>query len=276
MEVTSLIGAPLPKAGMGVAIQDITEGVRKYRLALIFGWQDVAQRYRRSRVGAFWLTINMAVFIGALGLIFGTLFQSEMREFLPYLCAGVIMWGFISTTLSEGCAAFSGSDGIILQVRMPLFVHIMRVLWRNIIILGHNIIIFPIIALIMSHQMNFNILWALPGLIIVILNVAWMILVLSVVCARFRDMMQVMANILQVLFYATPIMWMVKILPDHVSKAFITWNPFYHFIELVRAPLLGVAPTFLNWVVPICLLIAGWAFAVAFYGKYRWRVAYWL
>src|SRR5690606_31728642 len=131
-----------------------------YRLALIFGWQDVAQRYRRSRVGAFWLTINMAVFIGALGLIFGTLFQSEMREFLPYLCAGVIMSGFISTTLSEGCAGFSGSDGIILQVRMPLFIHVMRVIWRNIIILAHNIVIFPVIALILSHQINLNILWA--------------------------------------------------------------------------------------------------------------------
>ena len=276
METTSMTGTPLPKAGMGVAVQDIIEGGRKYRLALIFGWQDVAQRYRRSRVGAFWLTINMAVFIGALGLIFGTLFQSEMREFLPYLCAGVIMWGFISTTLSEGCGAFSGSDGIILQVRMPLFVHVIRVLWRNIVILAHNIVIFPVVALIMSHGINLNILWAFPGLALVILNVAWMVLVLGVVCARFRDMMQVMTNILQVLFYATPIMWMVKILPDHVSKAFIFWNPFYHFIELVRAPLLGGAPTLLNWIVPVCLLIAGWAFAIAFYGKYRWRVAYWL
>ena len=265
-----------PKTGVGVAIQDIADGLVKYRLALVFGWQDVAQRYRRSRVGAFWLTINMAVFIGALGLIFGTLFQSEMREFLPYLCAGVIMWGFISTTLSEGCSAFSGSDGIILQVRMPLFVHVMRVLWRNVIILAHNIVIFPIIALIMGRNINMNILWAFPGFVLVFLNVAWMVLILGIICARFRDMMQVMANILQVLFYATPIMWMVKILPDHVSKIFIQWNPFYHFIELVRAPLLGNSPTLLNWLFPMVLLFVGWAFAIVFYGKYRWRVAYWL
>ncbi|WP_139973574.1 ABC transporter permease [Ochrobactrum sp. CGA5] len=265
-----------PKTGASVAIRDIVDGLIKYRLALVFGWQDVAQRYRRSRVGAFWLTINMAVFIGALGLIFGTLFQSEMREFLPYLCAGVIMWGFISTTLSEGCSAFSGSDGIILQVRMPLFVHVMRVLWRNVIILGHNIVIFPMIALIMGRNINLNIMWAAPGFLLVFLNIAWMVLILGVVCARFRDMMQVMTNVLQVLFYATPIMWMVKILPDRVSKEFIQWNPFYHFIELVRAPLLGSAPTLLNWIFPMVLMFLGWAFAIVFYGKYRWRVAYWL
>src|SRR5690606_3294002 len=64
-----------PAIGSKVAIRDIAEALSKYRLALIFGWQDVAQRYRRSRVGAFWLTLNTAVFIGALGLIFGTLFQ---------------------------------------------------------------------------------------------------------------------------------------------------------------------------------------------------------
>ncbi|MRN67105.1 ABC transporter permease [Brucella sp. 10RB9213] len=274
--VAKQVAMTCPKTGVGVAIKDIADGLVKYRLALVFGWQDVAQRYRRSRVGAFWLTINMAVFIGALGLIFGTLFQSEMREFLPYLCAGVIMWGFISTTLSEGCSAFSGSDGIILQVRMPLFVHVMRVLWRNIIIMGHNIVIFPVIALIMGRSINLNIIWVLPGFLLVSLNIAWMVLVLGIVCARFRDMMQVMTNILQVLFYATPIMWTVKVLPEHVSRAFIEWNPFYHFIELVRAPLLGSAPTLLNWLFPVCLMVIGWAFAVVFYGKYRWRVAYWL
>jgi lipopolysaccharide transport system permease protein len=266
----------LPKTGSIVAIRDIVDGLIKYRLALLFGWQDVAQRYRRSRIGAFWLTINMAVFVSAVGLIFGTLFQSEMREFLPYLCAGVIVWSFISTTLSEGCSSFSGSEGIILQVRMPLYIHVMRVLWRNIIILAHNIVIFPIIALIMGHGININILWSPFGFLLVSLNLAWMVLVLGIICARFRDMMQVMTNILQVLFYATPIMWMVKILPDHATKIFIEWNPFYHFIELVRAPLLGHAPTLMNWLLPICLMFAGWTFAVVFYGKYRWRVAYWL
>lgn len=264
------------KIGAGVATRDIFEGLQRYRLALVFGWQDVAQRYRRSRVGAFWLTINMAVFIGALGLIFGTLFQSEMKEFLPYLCAGVIMWGFISTTLTEGCVAFSASEGIILQVRMPLFVHIMRVLWRNIIILAHNILIFPVVALIMFHEINMNIFWAVPGFLLVVMNVSWMVLVLGIICARFRDMMQVMTNILQVLFYATPIMWMVKILPQHVSKVFIEWNPFYHFIELVRSPLLGAAPTISNWLVALILSILGWIFAIAFYGRYRWRIAYWM
>lgn len=264
------------KTGFGVGVKDIKDALLKYRLALIFGWQDVAQRYRRSRVGAFWLTLNMSVFIGAIGLIFGTIFQSDMREFLPYLCAGVITWGFISTSLSEGCTTFISSDGIILQVRMPLFTHIMRTLWRNIIIFCHNIIIFPVLLLIVGGVINFNVLWVIPGFILICINLAWMMLVVAVVCARFRDITQVVANILQVMFYATPIMWMVKILPEHVNRSFINLNPFYHLVEMVRSPLFGNAPTSLNWVVCLGLAVFGWIAAIAFFGKYRWRVAYWL
>ncbi|WP_340583689.1 MULTISPECIES: ABC transporter permease [Brucella] len=265
-----------PKAGIKVALNDIVEAFANYRLALIFGWQDVAQRYRRSRVGAFWLTLNMAVLIGALGAIFGTLFQSEMHEYLPHVCAGIIMWSFITSSLSEGCTTFSGSDGIILQVRMPLFTHILRTLWRNIIIFMHNIVIFPFIALILGHSINFYVLLSFPGFLLVCLNLAWIMLILAVLCARFRDMTQVVTNFLQIFFYATPIMWMVKILPDHVSRAFIEFNPFYHFIELVRAPLLGHAPENASWFVAVGLAVFGWAVALVFFGKYRWRVAYWL
>lgn len=265
-----------PTTGYVVALRDIKEALVKYRLALVFGWQDVAQRYRRSRLGAFWLTLNMAVFICAVGLIFGTLFKSEMREFLPYLCVGVIVWGMISTSLSEGCTTFSSSEGIILQIRMPLFTHVMRTLWRNMIIFAHNIVILPIVMLIVGKGVGLNVFLVIPGFLLLCLNLAWLMLILAILCARFRDMTQVVTNILQVMFYATPIMWMIKILPDHVSRAFIELNPFYHFIELVRAPLFGNAPTVTNWMIPVGLLIVGWVIAIAFLGKYRWRVAYWL
>lgn len=267
---------PQPISGPRAALGDISEALTKYRLALVFGWQDVAQRYRRSRIGAFWLTLNVAVLIGTLGLIFGTLFGSELRVFLPYLCAGVVTWGFISACLSDGCTAFSASDGIILQVRMPLFTHIMRALWRNIIIFGHNILIFPVLMLLMGHGFNLNVLWSIPGFLLICLNLAWIMLTLAILCARFRDMTQVIANILQVLFYATPIMWMVKTLPDHVSRVFIDLNPFYHFIQLVRVPLFGEVPQTVDWIYPLAVAVIGWTLTILFFGRYRWRVAYWL
>ncbi|OOL15646.1 ABC transporter permease [Ochrobactrum sp. P6BS-III] len=265
-----------PASGAVVALRDIMDALTAYRIALIFGWQDIAQRYRRSRVGAFWLTLNMAVYIGALGLIFGTLFRSNMADYLPHMCAGVIIWGLISSALSEGCTTFSGASGTILQVRLPLFTHIMRTLWKNIIIFFHNIVIFPILCLILGRQLNFYVLLALPGFLLVVLNLTWMMLILATLCCRFRDMTQIVTNLLQICFYLTPIIWTVKTLPENASKLIFELNPFYHFMQLIRAPLFGDAPELSSWLVALGLAIVGWSFAIVFFGKYRWRVPYWL
>lgn len=277
-EATSVGARPAGagKTGVAVALRDIAESFSKWRVAHTFGWQDVAQRYRRSRIGAFWLTLNTAVFIAAVGTVFGTLFRAPLAEFLPYLCASVIVWNFLTATLGEGCTTFVASEGIILQVRMPLFTHVMRMLWRNLIILAHTIVIFPLVVLLVGGSMNFKILLALPGLLILCLNLAWMSLVLAIVCARFRDMTQVVMNLLQVMFYFTPIMWMTKSLPDHVPDLIYTLNPFYHLLQIIRAPLIGEYPDAVSWLVALAIAAAGWAWALVFFGKYRWRVAYWL
>jgi lipopolysaccharide transport system permease protein len=73
-----------PTALLRGATTDIASASRSYHAALVFGWQDVVQRYRRSKIGAFWITISLAVMIGTLSFLFGTLFQTPLHEFLPF------------------------------------------------------------------------------------------------------------------------------------------------------------------------------------------------
>lgn len=264
------------KAPLSDAWLDIRSALHNHHLITTLGWQDVATRYRRSRVGAFWLTINMAVLIGMLGFVFGTLFSQPMNEFLPYVATGLIVWGFLSTAISEGCTGFVSAEGIILQVRMPLFTHVMRVLWRNIIILGHNLLILPLLFLVFVKPVSPLALLAVPGFVLFVLNATWMMLILAVVCARFRDMTQIVQNMVQVLFYLTPIIWSAALLPKRAGTAMLDLNPFFHLISIVRAPLLGEAPTFLNWALSSLMMFVGWAVALLFFGRYRKRVPYWL
>ncbi len=257
-------------------IHDNRANARMYYLATTLAKQDIAQRYQRSRIGAFWLTINMAVMIAAVGAIFGLLFRAPMQEFLPFFAAGMILWSLISTCINEGCTAFSSAEGIILQVRMPLPTHVLRVLLRNIIIFGHNILIFPVALLIVGGGIDWQIFWAIPGFVLLILNLFWMMLVLGIVCTRFRDMSQIVQNIMQVALYVTPILWMPKVLPEHAPRWILELNPFNHLISIVREPLLGAAPSPINWAVSIVLLIFGGVFSILFFGHYKRRVAYWL
>jgi lipopolysaccharide transport system permease protein len=256
--------------------QDLRAAVGKHHLATTLGWQDVASRYRRSRVGAFWLTINMGVLIAALSVVFGTLFRIPTEEFIPYLATGLILWGFFTSCVGEGCVGFVNSAQTILQVRMPLSTHLGLIIYRNITILGHNLLILPIVFLAFSRPISAEMLLVLPGFALLLLNIGWIVLVLSVICTRFRDMTQIVQNTLQVFFYLTPIIWSAALLPDRVGAHWLNINPFYHLISVVRAPLLGDLPTLVNWLAVIGMAAVGWAFAIPFFGKYRKRIPYWL
>jgi ABC-type polysaccharide/polyol phosphate export permease len=258
------------------AVSDITAATRRYSLVGMLGWQDVRQRYRRSALGPLWLTISMGVMIGTIGIVFGTIFKSPMKEFLPFIAIGIILWGFISTVITEGCQGFIAAEGIIKPLPSPLFVHILRMMWRNILILGHNVVIFPIILIAVGKPLHITAFLAIPGFLLLLANLTWIALILSVVCARYRDLAQIVTSALQVVFYVTPIMWMPKNLPKEASLYLLDINPVYHLLEIVRAPLLGDMPYAINWEVSLALAIVGWAVAIAVYDRYKRRIAYWL
>ena len=155
---------------MMIAGKDIAAGIARFEQVVVLGWQDVRQRYQRSAVGPFWLTVSMAILIGTVGLVFSQVYRVSTREFLPFLACGMIFWGFISSTVSEACHSFIGAEGIIKQLPIPLFVHVLRVIWRNVIVLAHNFVIFPVVLVSFSMGVNQNILFVIPGFFLLLIN----------------------------------------------------------------------------------------------------------
>jgi lipopolysaccharide transport system permease protein len=258
------------------AAVDIVGAARRLPLVGTLGWQDVRQRYRRSAVGAFWLTISMGVVIGTIGIVFGQIFSSPMEQFLPFLAIGLILWGFISAVITEGCSGFIAAESIIKQLPIPLAVHIFRMIWRNMIILAHNLVIFPLVLIAVGKPLNWMALVSVPGFVLLVLNLMWISLLLGTISARYRDIPQIIVSALQIVFYLTPIMWMPHLLPQRASAYILDANPAYHLLEIVRAPLLGQMPSAENWAVSVALAVIGWAITLAFYGRFRRRIAYWL
>jgi ABC-type polysaccharide/polyol phosphate export permease len=258
------------------AFGDIMAATRRLHLVGMLGWQDVRQRYRRSILGPFWLTISMGVMIGTIGLVFGQIFNSPMKVYLPFLASGMILWGFISGVVTEGCDCFIAAEGIIKQLPIPLFVHVLRMVWRNLLILAHNIVIFPLVLLAVSRPIGWLALLAIPGLLVVLANLTWVALLLGVLCTRYRDLSQIIASLLQVLYFLTPIMWMPASLPSRAATYLLDFNPVYHILSLVRLPLMDQLPSQSNWVVSLSICVVGWAVALFMYGRYKRRIAYWL
>ena len=257
-----------------LALADLAEGFARWRLWGLMGWQDIRQRYRRSVLGPFWLTLSMAVLVGALGVLYGKLFGIAIDDYLPFLTLGFIAWGLIAAVVNEGCVALTAAEPFIKQMRLPFSLHLYRMTWRNLIIFGHNILIFVVVAVLFSIWPGWVGLLALPGLALICLNGVWAGLLLGLVSARFRDVPQIVASVVQVAFFLTPIIWKPELLPDRALV--LDLNPFFHFVELVRAPLLGQAPGLASWLAVLGITLGGWLVTLAMYRRYRWRIAYWL
>ncbi|MFC5354331.1 ABC transporter permease [Azospirillum himalayense] len=256
------------------ARQDLVEGAQRWALWSKLGWQDIRKRYRRSVLGPFWLTLSMAIQVACLGLIYGTLFKIELDGYLPFLAIGLATWTFIASTLNEGCATFIELEPLIKNVRIPMSVHILRILWRNLIIYCHNIVIFVGVAIVFGIWPGATALLAVGGLALLLINAFWIMLLLGMICTRFRDVPPIIGSLIQLLFFVTPVMWKPELLGER--RFLMVLNPIHHLLELVRAPLLGIAPGWENWMVAILVAVAGWSFTFACFARFRKRIAYWL
>ena len=259
-----------------VALIDLMGAINKIHLPLMLGWQDIKQRYRRSKLGPFWLTISMGIMITMIGYIFGQAMGLPRQEYFPFVATGMIFWGFISSGINEGSSSFINASGMIRQLSLPLSIYPLRILWRNIVVLGHNAILLPIVLLIAQRSLNYNFFWFVPGFLLLVLNIFWISVFLGIFCTRFRDLPPIIGSVVQVFFYVTPIIWMPNAMNARVSSWVLDFNPAYHMLELVRAPILGYCPSVLSWIVALGSLIVGSLLTLVFYGTYKKRIAYWI
>jgi ABC-type polysaccharide/polyol phosphate export permease len=255
--------------------QDLWLGLKSVEIWWTLAWQDIRQRYRRSMIGPFWLTLSTGLTVVGLGLVFAAIFRMPRTDYLVFLAIGMVTWVLISGLVIDGCKTFISAESIIKQIRLPLSVHAHRVLWRNLIVFGHNaLIIVAVFAFAGTWPSPEKILLVLPALIAIALNGLWIALFLGLLCARFRDIGPVILSLLQFAFLVTPIMWHPSLLPGR--NRVVRWNPFHHFVELVRAPLLGDSPSADTWTFVFVVTLAGWTITLLLFRQFRRRIPYWL
>jgi len=254
--------------------QDVVEAMQGWRAWSALSLMDIKHRYRRSVLGPLWITISMTVLIAGVGTLYSVLFRLELREYLPYIALGDIVWIYLSTTVQEGCTAFTASDNLICSIRMPLMAHVMRVVTRAFIVFLHGAVAYIPFAIYLQTPPEMIWLLAIPGALAILLFTIPVTAIFGLLSARFRDIQPAVSNVMQLAFFLTPVIWKADMLGKHRWVADI--NPIYHFIELVRAPMMGRMPEALSyWMVGGSIALA-FAIAVPFVAWNRHKVAYWV
>ena len=254
--------------------RDLSETFRKFPLALSLATQDILGRYRGSILGPWWITIMTMTLVLGIGIEYAALFHQKVEQLLPFVALGLVFWGFLSVSISEGGDAFISGAAMIKQSAIPLPLFIVRCLTRNFINLAHQIVIVAAVLLWFRIYPGPGMLWALAGLALLVINLGWIGLMLAMFSARFRDMPQIITAVMQLAFFLSPIIWSPP--PALANSPLVAINPFYFSIESIRQPLLhGVMPiqaaTFL---IPIA--VAGWTATILIYNQTRRRVVHYL
>lgn len=263
------------------AWHDLSRGFKQHELWLQLGWQDIKQRYKRSVLGPLWITIATGVMALALGLLYSVLFKVPLDVFLPHVTVGLIFWTFISGCIKEGSDVFIDNEGLIKQLPSAISIHAYRLVWKQTLFLAHNLVIWLILMLIFPENWSWNVLLAIPAMFVLVVNGVWVALFFGIIATRYRDVSPLLEAGTQLLFYVTPIVWMTTTLRENMadmgSHAHLAQlNPLYHYLEIVRAPLIGQPLNPNSWWVVLGCTVVGLLLTLLAMKKWRFRVPYWV
>ena len=258
-----------------MALRDLRASVGRADLAWSLAWHDVSSRYRGSILGPLWITLSMALMVLGMGLVYSRLFGLTLHDYLPYVALGIVFFAAITGTVTEGCETFVQAAGMLSQTSLPMFTFVWRTVFRNLINLGHHIAIVLAVLVYGDLWRGANYAGALLGLIFMVLNVAWISMLVAVISARFRDIPQAVGSVTQAAAIMTPVFW----LPDRIPAEFrwiLDFNPFYHLLEAVRAPLLGVAVAPHTYAFLAGMAAVGWGLTFWLFARTRRRIVHYL
>ena len=202
---------------------------------------DLKSRYRNSLLGVVWNLLTPLGFVTIIGLVFGILFQVDIRVFIPFLFSGLIPWFFITACGDGGAQCFLQSQGYIKQISIPLEVFPVRVVLSALINLLMTIAAFWIICLFLNPSVfSWRVILLFPTFIIFIVFGISLATIAGFVQTYMRDYAPTQSLAFQALFFATPIKFPAEDLYATPAFFIVRYNPFRYMIDIFRSPLLGV------------------------------------
>lgn len=236
--------------------------------------QDISMRYRRSFLGPFWLSMAMAAMVLGIGFLYAEIQNQPFAEFLTYLGCGLLAWTFIQTSTVEACQSVIENEHHLRNLALPIPLLSARMTYRNLVVFAHNAVVIVVMLSLVGKPLTPTAFLSLFGLLLYIPFALFMGALLGPICARFRDLAQVVSTVMQILFFLTPIIWVPH---SGMSRPIIyEANPFYHLLEIVRAPMLGEAPSQMNWIVSVSTVAVLGVLALLVTYITRKRIFLWL
>ena len=263
--------SPLAKAWL-----DVTEGIKMSDLWMLTTMRDYVNQNRRRFLGWAWVPLGMLFLVFALGYAYSYILGYDYLAFTLYLFAGFMAWTYIQSIVNGAFTLFLRDANVIMNVKMPFSYYAYRLVFLHLLPIAFCLPFYLALVAIYGEFKFPEMLLFFPALLIYIVCGVSMAFFIGIIALRFRDLEAPIGNIMRVLFLVTPVIWMIEGREGSKRAYWAEYNPLYHIVEIMRAPLLGQTPDMLNWYVALSVMGFLLLCAVIIFPRYRHRIAYWL
>lgn len=261
-------------AAFRAGLQDLLAGLAMYSIWMRLGWRDMRQQTHRMMLGPLWSIIGTGIQVVALGYVYGALLKTAPTNTFAFIAAGLIIWFYLAACILGGLSVFPNFAGVMKEADLPISLGVYRYVFRLFIEFVYKFVVFILVAIWTGLVPNWNTLLFIPGMALYVLNGLWVVTLFGVAGARYWDLRELVAPLMLIAFLATPVLWHPEILTD--GSMFATLNPLTHYLDILREPLLGNAPSAGSYKAVLLMTVVGWVAALAAFGFTRNRIVYWL
>ncbi len=227
--------------------------VKNWAIWLWVPWMELKLRYRRNKLGPFWLTIGLGVTASMISVVYGAIFNNPLHEVLPTTVTGLICWSLISGGVLSGCVCYVNGASLIKGGNCLPEIFPFKEVINNLLIFAHNLLVLLVVYAFFPDYLNWHIVLFIPNLaLICVLLVVWG-QIIGFVNARFNDIYPLLTNLMSALIFITPIMFKPSLLAK--QSYLVDFNPFFHIVQILRQPLLGELPTMTNYLVVLGIIL---------------------
>ena len=192
--------------------------------------RELKARYRGSVFGFLWSFINPLLLLLIYSFVFTTVMPNTTEGVQPYqlfMFCGILPWTWFSSSLSEAANSLISGGNLIKKVLFPAEVLPIVSVLTNMVHFFLGLPILIVFLLVYGHYPRpDNLLWFPVVVLVQLVFTIALALILSALAVHFRDIKDILSNVLTLWFFATPIIYSYMNAP--VAMKYVNWNPFAH------------------------------------------------
>ena len=236
--------------------------------------RNVKSSYRRSYLGALWISLTVAITITALAGVYTYLFPITLSEYMPYLTVSYVGWIAISNMLLSGPNVFIQYSSLIQQETSPYTHYVIAVIADKLLIFFNHCIVILIVLIIFQVPITWTFLAFPVAVALLFISGIGMCFVFGVIATRFRDVNQILTSLVQLAFFVTPVLWKPEFL---AGRTFIVdFNPFFHYLAILREPLLDGTIPWVSFGVTAAFAAGSMLIGIATMTRYKRWIVFWI